>query len=400
MIDDSCMVEVNRVVGGMMDLNELHDVGRTSSAELGDGERSNRSYRIVLIPGDGIGPEIVSSAMDVLSCLQNLRNDFSLKVEKREAGAAYYSKAGEPMSKETLEVCRRADAILKGPVGDPSVRTPEGTEGGLLGGVMRRGLDVYANVRPIRLLPGTRSPLKLKPGEIDYVIVRENTEGLYASRNIGVTTPWAVSDTMLMTKPGIERVCRFAYELTRNRHGAPRDGVHRLTCVDKSNVLRGYAFFREIFTEIGKEYPDIEKDYLYADAAAQALVMDPSRFDVLVMENLLGDILSDLGGGTIGGIGLCPSGNYGERIAYFEPIHGSAPSLAGKGLANPISQILSAAMMLEKLGEQEYSHVIERAVWRALESGELVIDTNGCPIGGTVAATRSIVKHISECSVS
>ncbi len=264
---------------------------------------------------------------------------------------------------------------------------------------MRRGLDVYANVRPIRLLPGTKSPLRLEPGEIDYVIVRENTEGLYASRNLGVTTPWAVSDTMLMTRPGIERVCRFAFNLAQNRRGAPRDSVHRVTCVDKSNVLRGYAFFREIFTEIGQAYPDIEKDYLYADAAAQALVMDPGRFNVLVMENLLGDILSDLGGGTIGGIGLCPSGNYGERIAYFEPIHGSAPSIAGKDLANPISQILSAAMMLEKLGEREYGLLLEQAVWRALKSGELEIGANGCPVGGTAEATRTIIKQIGETKV-
>lgn len=370
-------------------MNQVTDASRT----IHQGN-SKRKYRIVTIPGDGIGPEIVRSTLEILSHMQKLQKDFTLEVEMHEAGAECYRKIGEPMSKETLEACRMADAILKGPVGDPSVRRPDGTEGGLLGGVLRNGLDLYANVRPIRLLPNVKSPLALKPGEVNYVIVRENTEGLYVSRSIGVVTHWAVSDTMLMTRPGVERICRLAFELAKNRQGAPRDGVHRVTCVDKSNVLRGYAFFRKIFTEVGAAYPDIAKDYLYADAAAQALVMDPSRFDVLVMENFLGDILSDLGGGTIGGLGLCPSGNYGEHVAYFEPIHGSAPSIAGKGLANPISQILSAAMMLEKLGEKKYGHQLEQAVWRALECGELIIGTDGCPIGGTTAATQAIIRQL------
>ncbi|MBI4234055.1 MAG: isocitrate/isopropylmalate dehydrogenase family protein [Chloroflexi bacterium] len=350
-----------------------------------------RTHRIVAIPGDGIGPELIESALEVLAALQEKREEFRLDVEPHEAGAGHYRKAGRAMSPETLEACRSADATLKGPVGDPTLRLPDGTEAGMLGGILRIGLDLYANVRPIRLFPGVNAPLKLKPGQVDYVVVRENTEGLYASRGLGVGNAWAMADTMLMTRPGVERVCRFAFELARSRRGAPRDGVHRVTCVDKSNVLKSFVFFRQVFTEVGQGYPDVDKHYLYADAAAQALVMEPDRFDVLVLENFRGDILSDLGGGTVGGIGLCPSGNNGDRGAYFEPIHGSAPSLAGKGVANPVSQVLSAAMMLEKLGEREAAAQVEQAVWRALETGALVIGADGCPVGGTKAATRAIV---------
>ena len=147
-----------------------------------------------------------------------------------------------------------------------------------------------------------------------------------------------------------------------------------MTCVDKSNVLRTFAFFRQIFDEVGEHYPDVQREYIYSDAAAQALVMSPARFDVLVMENFLGDLLSDLGGGTVGGLGMCPSGNIGDRHSYFEPIHGSAPDIAGKGVANPLSQILSAAMMLEQLGESQAGKHVNNAVLRALDSGE-IIDT-------------------------
>ncbi|MBI4318432.1 MAG: isocitrate/isopropylmalate dehydrogenase family protein, partial [Chloroflexi bacterium] len=299
------------------------------------------------------------------------------------------------MDPETLQACRDANAVLKAPVGLYEVRFPDGTEAGLLGGVLRNGLDLYANVRPIKLWPGVDGQLRnARAGQIDYVIVRENTEGLYLSRGKGVVNHWAASDIMMMTRPGVERVCRFAFDLARKRGGAPRDGVKRVTCVDKSNVLRSMWFFREIFTEIGAAYPEIEKDYLYSDAAAQALVMHPGRFDVLVMENFLGDLLSDLGGATVGGLGICPSGNLGDKASYFEPIHGSAPDIAGKGVANPMSMVLSAAMMLDHLGEQQAAQRIEGAVWKALEGGRLVIQGNGQPVGGSRAATDAILAGL------
>ena len=354
-----------------------------------------RTHRIATIAGDGIGPEILDSALQVLAKVQEKCGDFTLQYEEHEGGAACYLKHGVNLKAESLEACREADTVLKAPVGLPEVRYPDGTEAGLLGGVLRNSLDTYANVRPVKLWPGVEAPLKAQPGEIDYVIVRENTEGLYLSRGLGVGNDQAVADTMLMTRRGVERVCRFAFDLARKRGGAPGDGKVRVTCVDKSNVLRSMWFFRSIFQEVGQEYGDVEKDFLYSDAAAQALVQRPSRFDVLVMENFLGDLLSDLGGGTIGGLGMCPSGNIGAGASYFEPIHGSAPDIAGKGNANPIAQILSAAMMLEHLNETAAARMVEDAVWQALTSGDVVIQANGQPCGGSKAASEGILAHLS-----
>lgn len=348
-------------------------------------------YRLVVIPGDGIGPELVRSAVTVLEAVQELDGRFRLALDERQAGAGEYRETGQNISDETMAACRAADAVLKGPVGLPDVRLPDGTEAGLLGGVLRTGLDTYANVRPTRLLPGITAPIRREPGEIDYVIVRENTEGLYASRGRGVANQWAASDVLFMTRPGVERVCRYAFELARRRNGK-----RRVTCVHKSNVLLSFRFFHSIFEEVAADYTEITADDLYSDAAAQALVMEPDRFDVLVMENFLGDLLSDLGGGTIGGIGLCPSANIGDQHAYFEPIHGSVPSLAGQDRANPISQILSAAMLLDYLGERDAAQRIERAVEHTLSSGTLRIGPDGCPVSGTRAAIAAVVSSLES----
>ena len=354
-----------------------------------------RSYRVVVIPGDGIGPELVAAALVVLAAAEEALG-FKLEIDRREGGADFYRKSGASLAPETFEAIRRADAAMKGPVGLPDVRLPDGTEAGLLGGVLRIGLDAYANLRPVRLLPGVEAPLKAKAGEIDYVIVRENTEGLYLSRGKGVGTRDAMADTLLVTRKGVERIARYAFGLARKRRGAPEDGVRRVTCVDKANVLASLAFFRRVFDEVGEGYPDVAREYLYADAAAQALVLRPQRLDVLVMENFLGDILSDLGGATVGGIGLCPSGNIGERHAYFEPIHGSAPDLAGQDKANPISQVLSAALLLEHLGERDAAGLIRRAVDAALAQGKLVLGRFGQPEGGTRRAADTLAAMVRE----
>ena len=347
-----------------------------------------RSRRIVVIRGDGIGPELVDAALLVLAAAQEALG-FRLELDLREGGAGLYRASGASLAPGTLEAIKTADAAMKGPVGLPEVRLPDGTEAGLLGGVLRMGLDAYANVRPVRLLPGVEAPLKAKPGEIDYVIVRENTEGLYLSRGKGVGNDRAMADTLLVTRAGVERIARYAFELARRRGRAKR-----VACVDKANVLASLAFFRRVFDEVGEAYPDVVREYLYADAAAQALVLAPQRFDVLVMENFLGDILSDLGGATVGGIGLCPSGNIGDRHAYFEPIHGSAPDLAGKDKANPVSQVLCAAMMLEHLGEADAAALVRRAVDTALGEGKLVIDRVGRPEGGTRRAAETLAAAV------
>jgi len=354
-----------------------------------------RRHRVVVIKGDGIGPELVDAALLVLEAAREALG-FELEIDLREGGAELYRRTGESLAPDTFEAVKRADAAMEGPVGLPDVRLPDGTEAGLLGGVLRIGLDAYANVRPVRLLPGVEAPLKAKAGEIDYVIVRENTEGLYLSRGKGVGTSEAMADTLLVTRKGVERVARYAFELARRRNGAPEDGKRRVTCVDKANVLASLAFFRKVFDEVGEAYPDVEREHLYADAAAQALVLRPQRLDVLVMENFLGDILSDLGGATVGGIGLCPSGNIGDQHAYFEPIHGSAPDIAGQDKASPISQVLSAALMLDHLGERDAAALLRRAVDTALSEKKLILGRYGQPEGGTKRAAATLATAVRE----
>jgi len=353
---------------------------------------AKRVHSVVVIEGDGIGPELTAAAITALEAVERADGGFRLNLDFRRGGAALYRETGENLSGESFAAIKAADAAMKGPVGMPDARLPDGTEAGVLGGVLRSGLDAYANVRPIRLLPRVPAPIRAEPGEIDYVIVRENTEGLYLSRGKGVRTETAAADVMMITRKGTERVVRRAFEEARRRGGAPSDGVRRVTCVDKANVLPSLAFFRRVFDETAEEYPDVRAEHLYADAAAEALVARPQRFDVLVMENFIGDVLSDLGGGTVGGIGLCPSGNVGDERAYFEPIHGSAPDIAGLDKANPISQILSAAMMLDYLGESAGAERVRRAVEDALTSGALVVGERGQPLGGTRAAGEAVAE--------
>jgi isocitrate/isopropylmalate dehydrogenase len=354
---------------------------------------SPRALEIVLIQGDGIGPEIVRSAVEVMTAAC-AADGLELVLTDEPAGAGHYRDTGAALSPGALERLRAAAGVLKGPVGLPEVRLPDGTEGGLLGGALRIGLDTYANIRPIRLMPGVEGATRARAGEIDYVIVRENTEGLYLSRGNGVANYHAACDQLLITRAGTERVVRAAFELAVTRSGAPADGVSRVTCVDKSNVLRSYAFFRQVFDEVSAEYPGVEAERRYADSTAQMLVTDPQHFDVLVMENMLGDILSDLGGGTIGGLGMCPSGNIGDHAAYFEPIHGSAPAIAGRDLANPVSQILSAAMLLRHAGQPRSADRINAAVEAAFAEGACAVDRIGVATTGTRAVTHAIINRI------
>jgi len=358
-----------------------------------------KTYTIVVLKGDGIGPEVIDAALQVLEAVERNEGSFRLDFHFYPAGAAYYRQTGMNLSPETFAACQAADAILKGPMGLPEVRNPDGTEAGILGGVLRKGLDLYANVRPVFLFPGVTSALAGKrSGDINYTIVRENTEGAYFSRGQGEVTREGVKDTISITRGSTERIARFAFELARKRLGAPQDGVKRVTCVDKSNVLRSFVLFRQVFQEVGEAYPDIEKDYLYADAAAQALVLWPERFDVLVCENFLGDILSDLGAATVGGLGFCPGANLGEERAVFETTHGSAPSLGGKDQANPTAAILAGAMLLEWLGEEKAGKRIVTAVENAFSEGVVRIDRDGCPVEGTRRTAEAVIKRIQAAS--
>ncbi len=337
-----------------------------------------KTYDIVTIDGDGIGPEVCQSAVAVLqeACGERLR------FEAHPGGAGHYARTGEVLPAATYEACRRSHAILHGAAGLPGVTYPDGTEvGNDLHLQLRFRLDLYANVRPVRLYRGVRPPLSgFEPGQIDYVIVRENTEGLYASRGGGVNLRGEVaSDTLLMTRKGVERVARFCFELTRRRNGAPRDGRHRVTVCDKANILRTYAFFRAVCTEVAAGYPDVEIDYAYADAITVHMLKKPDFYDVIVAENMFGDIISDLGAGTVGGLGIAASAELGNDHGLFQGAHGSAPDIAGQNLASPVATILSAAMMLRWLAErhddpalQEDGQRIERAVESVLAAGETV----------------------------
>jgi 3-isopropylmalate dehydrogenase len=350
------------------------------------------SYWVVILPGDGIGPEIVDATLEILETVQALSGRFALIYEFHKAGAACYRETGVTITPEALEAFQRAHSTLKGPVGLPDVRRPDGTEAGLLGGELRVRFDLFANIRPIRLYPGVAGPLRgLAPDAIDYVILRENCEGLYLSRGVGITTPQAATDTLMVTERGCTRISHYAFELARKKQrGAPSDGKKRVTLVDKSNVLRSFAFFRRIFLEVAAEYPDVAAECLHMDAAAAALVNRPGHFQIIVTENMFGDILSDLGGATIGGLGMCPGANVGETLSYFEPIHGSAPDIAGRRRANPTSQILAAAMMLRHLGEAAAADLLEKAVWTLYAEERIPLMPGGAVEGGAPVVTKAL----------
>jgi 3-isopropylmalate dehydrogenase len=344
-----------------------------------------KKYKIAVVPGDGIGPEVCNAAVEAI-CAAAGRETFELV--EYPAGAAHFRKSGTALPEETFEGCKAADAILHGAAGIPGVVYPDGTEAGIEFGLqLRFRLDLYANVRPIRLHQGVVSPLRdAEPGDIDYVILRENTEGLYASRGGGTNVrDEAVTDTLLMTRNGVERIARKAFELSRKRNGAPKDGIKRVTVCDKANVLRSYAFFRKVCTEVAQDYPDIELDFGYADAMMVHMVRRPSFYDVIVTENMFGDIISDLGAVTVGSMGMSPSAELGHEHAFFQASHGSAPDIAGMGVANPLGTILAGSMMLDWLGERhqddalvQASKRIDAAVKDVLRTGEfLPMDLGG-----------------------
>lgn len=324
-------------------------------------------YNITVLPGDGIGKEIMIEGVKVLKAIQDVYPDLKLDLTEYETGAALYARTGVALPEEIYNECAKADAIYFGSMGLPDVRLPDGTE--VAGEVifkLRFGLDLYAGVRPIKLYPTVKHPLKDRPvGSIDYVILRENVEGLYSSRGGGIVLRDEVStDTSIITRKGTEKIVKYGFELAKRRKGAPVDGKHRVTCVDKSNVLRSYAFFRKVYDDVAENYPEIERDYAYVDAVTLWQVQRPEFYDVMVAENMFGDIISDLGAGTVGSMGMAPSGDVGDEHGLFQPSHGSAPTIAGKGIANPIATILSGSMMLEWLGMRHNDDTALKAAQR------------------------------------
>lgn len=348
------------------------------------------TYDIALLPGDGIGPEVVHEGARVLERVEALTGgDVSFRSEAYDIGAGAWRRTGEAISEDAFAACRAADAMLLGAAGLPDARHPDGREAGSdVIFRLRFELDLYAGIRPVRLYAGTPGPLRDASG-IDYVIVRENVEGLYAGRHGGSRVEGEVAaDTSIITRTGTERIVERAFRLAEERGGALSDGVSRVTCVDKANVLASYAFFREIATGVAAQHPEVAFEAVYVDAAALYLVTRPATFDVIVAENMFGDILSDLGAGTIGGLGLSPSGDIGESHGLFQAAHGSAPDIAGKGVANPLATIMSVGMMLDWLGRERDDEAakraaawIDQAVAASLADGSAVTPDLGGSVG-------------------
>jgi 3-isopropylmalate dehydrogenase len=318
------------------------------------------TYRIAVIPGDGVGPEVVTQALRVLEAVSD--GDFSLRFEEFDVGAARYFRGEEVLPGSILDEMASCDAIFLGALGHPEV-PPGILERELLR--IRQELDLYVNLRPARLLPGVPSPLAaVGPKDVDMIFVRENTEGLYALRH---DPPSDATEVSTNTPKAVERIVRYAFELARTIGRS-------LTLVHKTNVLlRAGGLYRNVFNHVADEFPSVETAYQHVDAAALLMVTEPRRFAVIVTDNLFGDILTDLAAGISGGVGLAPSGNINPgKVSMFEPQHGSAPDLTGRGVANPIGAVMSAAMMLDHLGEEDAASRIQQAV--ESNAAKIVID--------------------------
>jgi 3-isopropylmalate dehydrogenase len=348
--------------------------------------------RIAVIPGDGIGPEVVREAVRVLKHLGETR-DLQLEFVDFDWGADKFLNEGITLPDGALDMLSdEFDAILAGAFGDPRVPTNKHAEEILLG--MRRGLDLYINLRPVRLLADRLTPLaNRKTSEINFAVFRENTEGAYVAAGgffkHGTADEIALQDEV-NTRRGVERIIVAAFEYARAK------GRKRVTMADKSNVQRfGGDLWQRVFKEIAATYPDIEANHQYVDAMAMFMVLNPAQYDVIVSNNLFGDILTDLGAAIQGGLGLAASGNiHPGRVSLFEPVHGSAPPLAGKGIANPIGAILTSAMMLEYLGFHTLSDEIEEAVRGAVSANETTKDLGGEL--STEQAGRAIIARLKQ----
>ena len=357
---------------------------------------AKRQYKVAMLPGDGVGKEVLAEGRKALDAVSE-KNGLNLQFQEFACGGEHYLKHGKEWEPEAFPYCRsEADAILLGAVGWPGANLPDGNiaGAGIVFG-LRFGLDLYANVRPTKLYPGVKHKIGSefmdvwKPQNVDFVIIRENTEGLYTPARGALTrggvTEVAV-DNNVITRKGSERVVKYAFELSKRRgKGAPKDGRKRVTCVDKSNVLRGSQLFREVYDEVAKAHPDVERDYAYIDAFTQWVVRNPEGYDVAVTTNMMGDIATDLAAVLQGGMGMAASGNIGDRHAMFEPIHGSAPKHAGQAVANPLATVLAAQMMLDWLGTKhddrklrEASATLETAVAAVVAEGKaLTYDLGG-----------------------
>jgi 3-isopropylmalate dehydrogenase len=358
---------------------------------------ANAAFHIAVLPGDGIGPEVMAPTLEILRRIEQSTPSLAFRFTEGAAGAGYYKETGKSMPDTTIKLCENTDAILLGACGLPSVRYPDNTE--IMPQVELRFIfDLYAGVRPARLIPGVPSPIVgAHERGIDFILIRESTEGLFASMGKGVVTHDDARETLLITRKTSQRLFDFSLRLAERRKTRGRPGL--CTCVDKANAFKAYAFFRDIFDERAKNFPSVKTDHIYVDACAAMMVRKPWDFDVMVMENMFGDILSDLAAGLIGGLGIAPSADIGDTHAVFQPCHGTAPDIMAQGKANPTAMILSAAMMLDWLAEKhdhppaaEAALRIERAVDAAYSGGVKPMEYGGKD--GTSAVADAVLKAL------
>lgn len=358
-----------------------------------------KEFSIAVFEGDGIGPEIMKPTIDILDHMAKKSNSYGFSFINAPAGAAHYAKCGESLPKESMQAARDADAILLSAMGLPSVRYEDGTE--ISPQIdLRKELNLFAGVRPVRIVAGQDTPLNLPAGkEVDFVLIRESTEGLFYSQGKGTRNEFEATETLKITKKTSEDLFDFAFSLANQRKEIGM-GAGEVTCVDKANVFRAFAFFRDIFDKRAQLAPEVNANHAYVDATALWMVTRPWTFDVLVTENMFGDILSDLGAGIMGGLGLAPSADIGHDHAVFQPCHGSAPDIAGQNMANPLAMILSAAMMLEWLGlrvecgkmvedAQALRHAVDLVV---VEKSNLTRDLGGQAT--TTEAAQAVLERI------
>ena len=331
-------------------------------------------YKICVIEGDGIGKEVVPATLEVLKA-----TGLNFEFIHAEAGDEVFKKRGVALPEETVEIAKKCDAVLFGAAGETAADVIV---------KLRKILDTYANVRPVKSYKGIRC---LKDN-IDYVIVRENTEDLYKGIEAQVAEG-VYTATRVITERASRRIFKFAFQLAEKRKGEGKRG--KVSCAHKANVLKlTDGVFKRIFYQVAEEYPDIEAEDYYIDAMNMYIITKPETFDVVVTSNLFGDILSDEGAGLIGGLGLAPSANIGDKYGLFEPVHGSAPDIAGKGIANPTATILAGVLMLRYLGEDEVANIVERALEEVLERGLTTPDLGGSLT--TFEMAREVAKRVRE----
>ncbi|QDU75299.1 Isocitrate dehydrogenase [NADP] [Bremerella volcania] len=336
------------------------------------------SHQVCLLSGDGIGPEITNVVREIIDAA-------GVKIEwiPCEAGLGSFEKNGDPLPQETLDKIRSTKLALKGPLA-----TASGTGFRSVNVSLRKELQLYANYRPAKSLKGVPAPFE----NVDLIVVRENTEGLYSGLEHTVV-PGVVESLRVITEAGSRRIAEFAFETARSL------GRKRVTCIHKANILKlSDGLFLDTCNKVAKDYPDIQYDDCIVDAAAMKMVLNPHQFDVLVMENLFGDILSDLASGLVGGLGVTPSGNLGTDAAVFEAVHGTAPDIAGKNMANPTALLLSATMMLKHMNEAEAAKKIEASLFSVLEEGKtLTGDLKGS--ASTTDFAEAIIAKLDTVAV-